>query len=489
MSGWRFTVPPAGHQPRSSSRLVARRDFMLGLGGAGVLSIAATAGDDGNTEPLTHAAWSREPAKSPEPARSAESARSTEPPASGKPPPQDRRHAEPIALVGGTVHPVAGPTLSDTPVLIAEGRIVAVGRRPNWPAGTRVVDIVGRHVYPGLFDASSNLGLSEVGSLPETIDETEFGEINPHMRALAAFHTTSRSIPLARASGLLVALSAPSGVLLPGRSTLVRLAGETAAEMAVVAEAAVHLEWPSMRAEAEWLADRPIAEQIAENAERLKTLNAAFDQAEAYARARRAAGSRHPFDPRWEALLPALLGRQAVIVQAEELAEIRAAVAWCERRGLRMVLLGGYDAPRCAALLRRREVPVIVAGTHRVPRRRSAPYDESYTVPARLHAAGVKFCLSASESLGAARMRNLAAAAATAVAYGLDATEALRSITLSPAEILGVADRLGSLTAGKEATLFVADGDPLRPETRIESAYIQGRPVELADPRSRLWQR
>jgi imidazolonepropionase-like amidohydrolase len=357
------------------------------------------------------------------------------------------------------------------------------------PAGIRVVDIAGRHVYPGLFDASTNLGLSEVGSLPETIDETEHGEINPQVRALAAFNTSSRSIPLARASGLLIALSAPSGSLLPGRSTLVRLDGETAADMAVLAEAAVHLEWPSMRAEAEWLADRTVAEQMAENSRRLATLTTAFEQAETYARARRSAGSRHPFDPRWEALLPALEGRQPVIVYADDLAEIRASAAWCETRGLRMVLLGGYDAPRCAAVLRRREIPVIVAGTHRVPRRRSAPYDEPYTVPARLHAAGVKFCLSTSESLGAARMRNLAATAATAVAYGLEAAAALRAITLSPAEILGVSDRLGSLAVGKEATLFVADGDPLRPETQVVAAYVQGRAVELVDPRAARWRR
>lgn len=152
-----------------------------------------------------------------------------------------------------------------------------------------------------------------------------------------------------------------------------------------------------------------------------------------------------------------------------------------------MILLGGYDAPRCAALLRRREIAVIVAGTHRVPRRRSAPYDEAYTVPARLQEAAVKYCLSASESLGAARLGNLAAAAATASAYGLPAADALRAITLSPAEILGVADRLGSLAVGKEATLFVADGEPLRPETQVTAAFVGGREVVLDNPLSRRW--
>jgi imidazolonepropionase-like amidohydrolase len=393
----------------------------------------------------------------------------------------------PVALVGGTVHPIAGPSLPETTLVMADGRIAAIGKRPELPSGTRILDVTGRHLYPGLFDASTNLGLSEIGSLPETIDETEIGEINPHVRAIAAFNTASRSIPLARSSGVLFALSAPSGALLPGRSAIVRMDGETAADMAVVADAALHVEWPSMRAEAEWLADRPVAEQVAGNAQRLTVLKSAFEQAEAYSRARRNVGSRHPFDPRWEALLPALEKRQSVIVQAEELAEIRAAAAFCESRGLRMILLGGYDAPRCAALLRRREIAVIVAGTHRVPRRRSAPYDEAYTVPARLHEAAVKYCLSASESLGAARLGNLAAAAATASAYGLPAADALRAITLSPAEILGVADRLGSLAVGKEATLFVADGEPLRPETQVTAAFVGGREVVLDNPLSRRW--
>ncbi|MEY4178695.1 MAG: hypothetical protein RLY70_2269 [Planctomycetota bacterium] len=397
--------------------------------------------------------------------------------------------AEPIALVGGTVHPVAGPAIPNATLVIARGRIVAIGPQPEWPAGTRIVDLTDRHVYPGLFDASTNLGLSEVGSLPETIDETEFGEITPHVRALAAFNSASRSIPLARASGVLVALTAPSGSLISGRSAIVRLDGQTKADMAVVAEAGVHVQWPSMRAESEWLADRPVAEQIVENAKRLAALGESFDQAAAYARAKRVAGSRHPLDARWESLLPTLEARQPLIVEAEELAEIRAAAAFCESRGLRMILLGGYDAPRCAALLRRREIPVIVAGTHRVPRRRSSAYDEAYTVPARLHSAGVKFCLSASESLGAAHLRNLAATAATAVAYGLPATEALRAVTLAPAEILGVADRLGSLAVGKEATLFVTDGDPLRPETQVLAAYIQGRAIDIDRPWRQRWRR
>ncbi len=386
---------------------------------------------------------------------------------------------ESVALIGGSVHPVDGPPLPNTTLLMTGDKIVAIGRRLDLPPRTRTVDVTGRHLYPGLFDASTNLGLHEIGSLPETIDETEFGDVNPHVRSLAAFNTASRSIRLARSAGVLFALSSPSGSLLPGRSAIVRLDGGTAAEMAVVAEAAVHLEWPSMRAEAEWLADRPVAEQIAENAKRMSALNSAFDEAAAYARAKRVVGNRQPFDPRWEALMPALDGRQPVIVQADDLAEIRAAVAFCEARALRMVLLGGYDAPRCATLLRRREIPVIVAGTHRVPRRRSSPYDEAYTVPARLHAAGVQFCLSASESLGAARLSNLAATAATAVAYGLPTAQALRSMTLSPAEILGVADRIGSLTVGKEPTLMITDGDPLNPQTRIEAIYIRGRSVSI----------
>jgi imidazolonepropionase-like amidohydrolase len=157
-------------------------------------------------------------------------------------------------------------------------------------------------------------------------------------------------------------------------------------------------------------------------------------------------------------------------------------VDFARREGLKLILLGGYDAPKAAALLKQYDIPVVVAGVHRLPQRREDPYDAAFAVPAQLHTAGVRFCIAGAAE--ASQARNLAYHAATAAAFGLPPAEA---ITLAPAEILGVADRLGSLTVGKHATLIVTDGDPLEVATHVTMAYVQGRPVDLSNRQTRLY--
>lgn len=395
----------------------------------------------------------------------------------------------PIVLSGGTVHPVSGPPIASGKLLFDKGKIVAVGGQVATPPNAETIDVTGKHVYPGLFDPYTNLGLSEIGAVDETIDETEYGQINPNARAIVAFHVESELIPVTRASGVLLTLIAPSGRHLAGRSSVVQLDGWTAEDMALRTDLALHVEWPSMRPQAEWLAEKTVAEQRAEERAHLRELREAVEAAAAYRQARRAPGSRQPIDARWESLLPVFDRKMPVIVYADDLLEIEAAVAFCQRWQWKTILLGGYDAPHCAALLKKYDVPVILTGVYRVPYRRSAPYDEPYTLPARLHEAGVKFCISASGALGAVHVRNLANNAAAAVGFGLPVEEALKAITLYPAQILGVADRVGSLEAGKDATLIVTDGDPLRTETLVLSAYVQGRAVDLSDRHQRLWKK
>lgn len=400
-------------------------------------------------------------------------------------PPQSR----PIALVGATVHPVSAPSIPQGVVVFERGRITALGAKPALPPDVQTIDVAGKHVYPGLFDPYTNLGLSEIGSVAETVDEREFGQINPNARAIAALHVDSEIIPVTRANGVLLALVAPTGPHLSGLSTVVQLDGWTWEAMALKPDAALHVEWPSERPQSEWIAEKSIRDQRAEETAHRRELRRAFEQADAYRRARRAPGSRQPIDARWEAMLPVLEGRTPVVVYADDLLEIESAVAFCHRWRLKTILLGGYDAPLCADLLRRCQVPVVVTGVYRLPIRRSAPYDEPYTLPARLKEAGLKYCISASGALGAVHVRNLANNAAAAVGFGLPPDEALKAITLYPAEILGVADRVGSLEPGKDATLIVTDGDPLATETRTLAAFIQGRSVDLSDRHQRLWQK
>lgn len=391
----------------------------------------------------------------------------------------------PVALVGGTVHPISGAAIEKGVVLFEKGKITAVGPEKTvaLPKDTLRIDVAGKHVYPGLFDALTNLGLVEINSIRASVDDAETGSINPNVRAQAAVNPDSELIPTTRSNGILLALTAPTGGLLSGRSAVIQMDGWTWETMTLRADVGLHVQWPNMVPASE-------SSGSAEGGDRaLSELNRAFEQAAAYRQARRATGSNQPRDTRWESMLGVLDGEIPLIVHADEMQQIQAAVAFAARQKTKLIIYGGYDAPRCAALLKEHSVPVIVGGVYRLPMRRSDGYDAAYSVPARLHKAGIPFCISSGGRFGASNVRNLPYHAATAVAYGLPADEALKSITVTPAQILGVETRVGTLEPGKDATLFVADGDPLETPTHVEAAFVQGRPVELNDRHKRLWKK
>ena len=396
---------------------------------------------------------------------------------------------QPIALVGGTIHTVSGPTIEDGVLLFERGRITKIGKDIELPANTKQISVVGKHVYPSLFDAHTNLGLVEVNSVKATVDDHETGHINPNVKAQVAYNPDSEIIPVTRSSGVLLSLVAPTGELVSGRSAVMQMDGWTWEDATLRDDIALHMTWPDMMPVYAWLAEKSPKEQMEARDKQLDELRQTFANAEAYRKARQAAGSRQPVDARWESLLPVLAGKLPVIIHADEAQGIQAAVAFCERHKLKMILYGGYDAEHCAALLKKHNIPVIVAGVQRLPMRRAEEYDAPYTLPERLRKAGLKFCISVSGRFGASNVRNLPYNAGMAVAFGLPHDEALKSITLYPAEILGVADRVGSLDAGKDATLIVTDGDPLETATQVEAAFIQGRAVDLNDRHKRLWKK
>ncbi len=397
----------------------------------------------------------------------------------------------PLALVGGTVHTVCGPDIPGGTVLLADGKIVAVGQEVSLPPNVLRIDVAGRHVYPGLIDAYTQLGLVEIDAVRATRDTAETGAINPNVRAQAAFNPDSELIPVARAAGVLTVLSAPEGGLVSGTSAVMYLDGWSWEQMTVNATAGVHVQWPEIppppAGQAQPAGQAPAPQSPPDV---LEPLRQAFDAARAYHQARHAAnceGRSTQTDVRWEAMIPVLEGRVPLLVRADEWQQIESAARFAMAEGLRLVIVGGYDAPLCADLLKQAKAAVIVAGTHRLPRREDDPHDAAYTLPARLQQAGIPFCLATAGR--AANVRNLANHAATAVAHGLDTSAAVRAITLSAAEILGVADRLGSLEAGKDATLIVTDADVLDTTSHVTLAYIAGRPVDLTSRHTRLWDR
>ena len=395
---------------------------------------------------------------------------------------------QPVALTNATIHPVSGPVVEKGTLVFEGGKITALGKEATIPASAEVIDLAGKHVYPGLFDALTDLGLVEINSVRATLDVEETGQINPNTRAIVAVNPDSELIPVARSNGVLLALTAPSGRLIPGRSAVIQLDGWTWEDMAVLPDSGLHIEWPQPPRETRRRGPAAPAEGGPPPEEAAERLRKILSDARAYAAARNA-DSSFPRDARWESLQDVLAGKLPVIVHADEVRQITAAAAFAEQENLKLIIAGGYDAPLCAALLKKHGIPVIVGGVYRLPRRRGDEYDAAFSLPAKLQTAGIQYCISSQDRHGASSVRNLPYHAATAVAYGLSPEEALKAITLYPAQILGLADRVGSLEVGKHATLFVASGDPLDTPTQVEAAWIGGRKVDLNDRHKRLYRK
>jgi imidazolonepropionase-like amidohydrolase len=398
--------------------------------------------------------------------------------------------AETIALVGGTVHPVSGPDLPNGTVVITDGRIAAVGANVPVPAGAKVVDVSGKHVYPTLVPAATNLGLVEISAARATVDTTETGDVNPDARADVAMNFDSELLPVTRSAGVLVAGVTPTGGIVSGSGAAMKLDGWTREDAALRAPAFVTVTWPNLSIDRSPQARFSVRIQEKRRDEALAKLKDVFAEARGYGKARAAEGKagvpRHDFDPRLEALMPVIDGKIPVLVIADRLAQIRAALAWAKEEGLKIVIGGGRDAWRAASELATAGVPVVLDPVIGLPTRADEPYDAPFAAPGILAKAGVRVAITEGDSQFA---RNLAHHASVAAAYGMPRDQALAAITLEPARILGIADRVGSLEPGKDATLFVSDRDVLDFRHTVVAAYVDGRALDLSDKHKRLYER
>ncbi len=399
-------------------------------------------------------------------------------------------HAETLALVGATVHPVSGPDIPDGVVLIDGGRITAVGRAGDLavPAAARVIQLDGKHIYPGFVDPASALGLREIESVRGSTDLGETGDDNANVRGQVAFNADSQLIGPAVAGGVLYAQVVPTGGVFNGTSAVMRLHGWNWTDMTLQAPVGMQLTYPRLTPARGFFARQSEEEFQKQKEKALKALQEIVDGARTYRTARTAmAAGKGPaveIDPRYEALLPVLDGKLPLYVHAAEKAQIESALDWAKREKLgNLVLVASADAQYLAERLAKERVPVILSGVLELPTRRWEPYDAAYAAAAVLQRAGVKVAIGAGNDPSQAR--NLPFHAAMAAAFGLPKDVALRAVTLTPAEILGVADRIGSLDAGKEASLFVCDGDPLEIVTHIERVWIGGQEIDLAHERQR----
>jgi len=394
--------------------------------------------------------------------------------------------SRPVALVGGTIHPVEAAPIPGGVLVFDRGRITALGPSASIPADAERIDLgPAERVYPGLIASSTQLGLIEISAVRATDDQSELGDLNPNVRAEASVNPDSELIPVARANGIALAVSQPEGGLISGSSALIRLDGWTCEDLVVKAPLGIHVNWPAMRVEVPGDSGETDRRRR-ERDRRIALIRDAFRHARAYGGAKAAAaksGAAAPVDLRWEALLPVIEKNVPVFLHAEDERQIRAAVSWAAQEGLRAVLMGGVGAPRVASLLRENDVAVIYGPVYALPGRRHEPYDAPFSGPAALHRSGVRFAIADFHTYN---VRNLPYHAATAAAFGLPAGEALKAITLYPAQILGVAERYGSLAAGKSATLMITDGDPLEITTHVKALWIDGRRVDLRSKHTAL---
>ena len=387
-----------------------------------------------------------------------------------------------VALVGGTIYTAAGEPIEGGILVIENGKIKAVGKDIDVPEGFEQLDVSGKRVYPGLIEASTDVGLAEIDAVRTTIDYSEEGPVNPNAVAAVAVNPDSEIIPTTRANGVLLTHSHPSGGIVSGQGSLMQLDGWTWEDMTVARSTGLILNWPNMLPRQSFFFAAAPEEQMSRRDEQLQQIEDLFDTAERYKLARE--NESIDFDARYEAMIPFLEGERPIFVDANESQQIQLAVAFCQRRGLKMVLLGGRDAGKVTEVLKAADVPVILIGTQRSPGARDASYDEAYRLPAVLHEAGVKFAIASDRRNSMAR--NLPYHVGAAIGFGLPEDVALACVTSHAAEILGVSDRVGTLEAGKDATLFVADGDIFETPTQVTHAWIGGRRTDLSSRHTQL---
>ena len=386
--------------------------------------------------------------------------------------------AEQVAYVGATIHPVNGEAIEDGVLLVREGRIEAVGSDVEVPDEARIEDLDGLHLYPGLIHAGTVLGLTEIGSVPGTQDTTEMGQINAAIRAEVAVNHDSMLFAPNVAGGLLTAHVVPQGGLVRGTSAVISLAGWNWEDMTLAAPVGMHIAFPRSAADND-------------DDEDLRLINEVLDQARAWSRAKSAwrdgNASRPPHNDQFAALEAVLDGEVPIFLHTSRERDMLAALDWAESQGFEdVVLVGGPDLQHLAGRLALDGVPAILSGVHTMPARGWEPYDEAYVAAMKLSEAGVRFAITdGGSAFVAGNARHIPFQAGMAAAFGLDPAAALKSITLWPAEILGLGEELGSLETGKRATFFAATGDALEVTTQVQRAWIDGVEYDLSRDRQR----
>lgn len=409
-----------------------------------------------------------------------------------------------ILIRNVTIHPITSGEIANGAVLVVNGKIAEVGAKVGARAGARVIDGHGLHLYPGLINAASNVGLSEISSVRDTVDLDEIGLYNPELRAEVAFNPSSEHVEVTRASGITSIVTLPGsgsrggrrgaggGTLITGQGAVMHLDGWTWEEMAVKRGAMLDMLFPQIQtvppqfAAAAGAPVRTFAEEEKQYKIELEHLHDFFEAARRYRKAK--AGGAPDFRPdiRLEAMIPVIDSKMPVMIRAERERMIKGAIDFAGKEKIQVIIADPKEIGSTGALLKEKNIPVVLSDTLTLPMRDDDPYDAPYTLPNDFYKAGVKFCFGTFDVQFA---RNVPFQAAQASAFGLPREEALKAITINSAEILGVGDQIGSIDKGKFGDLILTDGDPLEAKTNIKRMFIAGREVTLSSRHTREYEK
>ena len=397
------------------------------------------------------------------------------------------RQTKKILLLNGTAHLGTGEMINRSAIVLENGKIVkvmnALTNTINNSDYDTVIDINDKHVYPGFIAVNSTLGLMEIGAIRATEDFEEIGTYNPNVRSIIAYNTDSKITPTIRTNGVLMAQVTPRGGIVSGSSSVVHFDAWNWEDALIKEDIGIHLNWPKFMKSSGWWSTPGGAKKSKNYMERTKDINTFFDEAVAYNKATNEGDK----DLKLEAMKGLLNGEKTLYVNVSYIKEINDVINFKRKYKLKnVVIVGGYDSWMVTDRLKENNIAVIIQHIHSLPNQPEDDIDLPYKLPKLLHEAGVSYCLQYYARMEQMGTRNLPFVAGTAIAYGLSYEEGVAAITLNAAKILGIEKELGSIEEGKNATLFVSEGDALDMRTSsVVIAFIDGRMINLDNHQSR----
>ncbi len=385
-------------------------------------------------------------------------------------------------IKNGTIHTGTGEVLQNTSILIRNGKIEKIGTDIVAPSDARVTDATGMHVYPGFILANSIIGLREISSQAKgNSDYNELGELNPNVRSIVAYNAESKITNTLRSNGILFASVVPQGSLISGTSSVVNFDAWNWEDALYNKDNAVHFYMPSLLARPNRGGDQPQGDPLKASKERIEMVKKFFREAKVYNATTKPANT----NLKLEAVKGLFDKTQKLFIHCDIVKEMLTSIDFINEFGFDVTIVGGNESWQIAPLLKQNNISVILEQTHSLPNMVDDDIDQPYKTPAMLQKAGVLFAMTDEDETTTGR--NLAFNAGTAAAYGLTKEQALQSITLNAAKILGIADKAGSIEVGKDANIIISKGDALDMRTCIiTKAYIQGRDINLDDKHKQL---